>query len=350
MPESRFGCTRREALRAGGSLLLAPVALSAFSLSAAASAPNGQVNIFAVRDPQNSTQVALADRLGYFTEQGLDVEVNWVTAFSDLYAPAGAGQIDFTVTSVNNGLKWHEDDLPMRYLTILTNIAGGQGVAVNPAKVKAPEDFEKIKIGMAAGSTVELAIRNFAKAYRLDFAKLQFVNLQPPDQLAALSSDEVQAIAVWEPWLTRAVSEFDAKLYFTGRKSYIPGHEGDVDWLTLPSGVLANTRLLKDRPDAARAMLTALLKAERFVTDNPKEAARTVAPLLKVAPELMEKLLPTSTYSAVLDNAVIDGINRIEDFLQLSNKLKSRVDPLSLFDLHLLKSVAPDLIRVAAAQ
>lgn len=336
--------TRLYRLWAGCLALL--IGAIAASSPAAADAKKEKVNIFAVRDPQNSTQVALAERLGYFKEAGLEVEVNWVTAFSDLYAPAGAGQIDFTVTSVNNGLKWHQDDIPMRYLAILTNIAGGQGVAVNPAKVKAPGDFEKIKIGMASGSTVELAIRNFAKAYNIDFAKLQFVNLQPPDQLAALSSDEVQAIAVWEPWLHRAVVEFGAKYYFTGRRSFIPGHEGDVPWLTLPSGLLANMQLLKERPQVATAMLSALLKAEQFVNEQPKNAATAAAPYLKMTPQLMEVLLPTSTYSAALDQSVLDGINTIEDFLMSSKKLKAKAEPTSLFDLRFLKALAPDLVAV----
>jgi ABC-type nitrate/sulfonate/bicarbonate transport system substrate-binding protein len=302
-----------------------------------------------VRDPQNSTQVALAERLGYFKEAGVDVAVNWVTSFSDLYAPAGAGQIDFTVTSVNNGLKWHQDNIPMRYLAILTNIAGGQGVAVNPAKVKTPKDFESIKIGMATGSTVELAIRNFAKANQLDFGKFQFVNLQPPDQLAALSSDQVQAIAVWEPWLQRAVTEFGAKRYFTGRKSFIPGAEGDVAWLTLPSGLLANTKLLKERPQVATGVLSALLKAEQFVNDQPKKASAAAASLLKMPAPLMETLLPTSSYSAKLDQAVLDDINTIEDFLIASKKLKAKIEPTALFDLSFLKTVAPTLVAVSTS-
>jgi len=310
----------------------------------------GKVTAWAVRDPQNSSQVSLASRLGYFADAGLEVELRWVTSFSDLYAPAGAGQIDFTVTSVNNGLRWHQDNIPMTYIAIMTDIAGGQGVAINPNAVKRAADFLNIKIGMAAGSTVELALRNFARAYNLDYGKFQFVNLQPPDQLSAFSSGQIGALAFWQPWLHRAVTEFNAKLYFTGKKSYVDGPVKDVNWLTLPSGVLANKRLIQEKPQVVRAFLSALLKAEKFVNEQPQRAAAEMSRDLRVSAPVMEALLPSNVYSAVIDQSVLEGIDRIEDFLIATRRLRQRVDPLSIIDTSFLRALAPELLKVGAAR
>lgn len=307
--------------------------------------PLGSVTAWAVRDPQNSTQVSLANKLGYFAEQGLQVELRWVTSFSDLYAPAGAGQIDFTVTSVNNGMRWFQDNIPMSYIALVTDIAGGQGVAIDPRAVTKPEDFANISIGMATGSTVELAIRNFAKAHNLDFSRFRFVNLQPPDQLSAFSSRQIQALAFWQPWLHRAVAEFSAKLYFTGRKSYVGGQAADVDWLALPSGVLANRRLIQEKPQVVRAFLAAILKAERFVNEQPQRAAREIAADLRVQPAIMEAVMPTNNYTAVLDQRVTDGINGIQQFLIETRRLRSRIDPADLVDTRFLRELAPELIQ-----
>jgi len=330
-------------------VLSAPAAMGALAYPRQSSAaPMGKVTAWAVRDPQNSTQVALANRLGYFAEEGLEVELRWVTSFSDLYAPAGAGQIDFTVTSVNNGMRWHQDNIPMSYIALVTDIAGGQGVAIDPRAVTKPDDFANISIGMATGSTVELAIRNFARAHNLDFSRFRFVNLQPPDQLSAFSSRQIQAVAFWQPWLHRAVSEFSARMYFTGRKSYIAGAPTDVDWLTLPSGVLANRRLIREKPEAVRAFLAAILKAERFVNEQPQRAAATLGPDLRVTQLIMEAVLPTNVYSSTLDQSVIDGINGIQDFLIETRRLRARIDPADLVDTRFMRELAPDAIRVGS--
>jgi len=146
-------------------LLLLTGVLLAGSVADTLAAQIEKVNFWAVRDPQNSSQLALANRLGYFKEAGLEVQINWVTSFSDLYAPAGAEQIDFTVSSVNNGLRWNNDNIPMKYMAILTNIAGGQGVAINPSVVKKPavRRFcdtmrQRVKLELIIGRDPETAV------------------------------------------------------------------------------------------------------------------------------------------------------------------------------------------------
>jgi NitT/TauT family transport system substrate-binding protein len=201
---------------------------------------------------------------------------------------------------------------------------------------------------MSTGASAELVIRQFAKTHNVDVRKIQFVNLQAPDQLSAFSNGQVQAIAVWQPWLYRAVNEFGAKMYFTGRQSFIPGAEGQVRWLYLPSGVLVNTKLVKERPHAVKAMLTALLKAQTYIAEQPKRAASIIAADMKVTPEVMEGLFPSNPnhYTAVLDQSVLEGFNTIQDALIAQKILKSKVEMLSLFDLRFLREVAPQLIQL----
>jgi NitT/TauT family transport system substrate-binding protein len=310
-----------------------------------------KISFWVVRDPQNATQIALANRLGYFKDAGLDVDLHWVTTFTDLYAPVGAESVDFTVTTFNNALKWHQDNVPMRYIAVVTDIAGGQGVAINPAVVKQPSDFEKIKIkiAMSTGASVEDAIREFCKAYNLDFAKLQFVNLQAPDQLSALANGQVQAIAVWQPWLYRATTEFGAKMYFTGRESFIPGATGKVSWLFLPSGVLASTKILKERPQAAQAVIKAVLRAQSFLLEQPDKAAALIASDLKVSQKMMTALMPYNTYMSTIDDAVKGGFTTVQDDMIRQKILRSKTEMISMFDFGPLRNVAPQLIQIKEA-
>ena len=80
-------------------------------------------------------------------------------------------------------------------------------------------------------------------------------------------------------------------------------------------------------------MLAALLKAEKFLNEQPKKVADLIAADMKIAPKVMEALVPTNHYTAVIDQSVIDGIAILQDELLSAKKLKSRVDPFSLFDL-----------------
>ena len=63
-----------------------------------------------------------------------------------------------------------------------SDIAGTQQFILGPkAKVETPKDLEKLKIGMAKGASITMAIEAMAKATGVEFEKLQFINLAPPD-------------------------------------------------------------------------------------------------------------------------------------------------------------------------
>ena len=64
-------------------------------------------------------------------------------------------------------------------------------VARKDANVKTPEDLYKVKIGLVQGSTASADLFYLAKAYNLDDKRLQVVNMPPPEQLAALNSNNI---------------------------------------------------------------------------------------------------------------------------------------------------------------
>src|SRR5207247_7358038 len=60
--------------------------------------------------------------------------------------------------------------------------------------VRSPKDLEKLKIGMPKGASLTMAIQNMAKDTGVDFNKIQFVNLAPPDAIIALAKGDVHAV------------------------------------------------------------------------------------------------------------------------------------------------------------
>src|SRR2546422_2879408 len=62
-------------------------------------------------------------------------------------------------------------------------------------------------------------------------------------------------MAGWAPWVFNAVKSAGGKVYFTGNRSYIPGKEGQVDWLLVHAGVVASGKMLKENPNTLKAVL-----------------------------------------------------------------------------------------------
>jgi hypothetical protein len=88
--------------------------------------------------------------------------------------------------------------------------------------VRSPEDVEKLKIGMPKGASVMMAIQNMARATGVDFTKIEFVNLSPPDSVNALAKVDIDAMAGSAPWVFNAVKQAGGKVYFTSNPASSP--------------------------------------------------------------------------------------------------------------------------------
>ena len=142
-----------------------------------------------------------------------------------------------------------------------SDVAGTQQIVLGKKGqeiVRSPKDFEKLKIGMPKGASVTMAIQAMASDNGVDFTKIQFVNLSPPDAVTALAKGDIDAMAAWAPWVFNAVKQAGGKVYFSGNRSYIPGKEGQVEWLHVYAGVVASGKMIKENPNTLKAMLRAL--------------------------------------------------------------------------------------------
>src|SRR3989442_11708038 len=139
-----------------------------------------------------------------------------------------------------------------------SDIAGTQQIVLGKKGqelVRSPKDFEKVKIGMPKGASVTMAIQAMARDSGVDFNKLQFVNLAPPDAVTALAKGDIDAMAAWAPWGFNAVKQAGGKAYFTGNRSFIPGKEVQVDWLPVHATRVASAKILKENPNTLKAIL-----------------------------------------------------------------------------------------------
>src|SRR5262249_47913121 len=215
-------------------LLTLLVALGAAADALAQKPEVSEVDAWLVRDPQMSAQFAVADQLGYFKQEGLKINIRWYIAGTDLPSMWGAGNIHLGTATATMVVPIAASGQQIYNVAPQSDIGGVQQVILGKKAqeiVKSPKDVEKLKIGMPKGASVTMAIQNFCKANGVDFNKIQFVNLSPPDAITALAKGDIDAMAAWAPWTFRAMKEAGGKLYFTGSKSSIPGKEGPVDWL-----------------------------------------------------------------------------------------------------------------------
>jgi len=307
-----------------------------------------EVEAWLVRDPQMSAQFAVADQLGYFREQGLKVNIRWYIAGTDLPSMWGAGNVHLGTATATMVVPIAAAGQPIYSIAPQSDIGGVQQVILGKRAqeiVKSPKDLEKIKIGMPKGASVTMAIQNMAKATGVDFQKIQFVNLSPPDAVTALAKGDIDAMAAWAPWTFRAVKEAGGKLYFTGTRSYIPGKEGTVDWLRVHAGVVASGKMLKENPNTLKAVLRAVHKATDTLNRDREATVKIIAREMKIEEGLAREIMGQNVYTMEMNETIFQGMGDFIDFLFSLNRIPQKVSPESVFYTKLLKDVDPSLVK-----
>jgi len=306
-----------------------------------------EIDAWLVRDPQMSAQFAVADQMGYFKEQGIKVNPRWYIAGTDLPSMWGAGNIHLGTATATMVVPIAASGQAIYSIAPQSDIAGTQQIVLGKKAqemVRSPKDFEKLKIGMPKGASVTLAIESMAKETGVDFSKIQFVNLSPPDGVTALAKGDIDAMAGWAPWVFTAVKN-GGKVYFTGNRSYIPGKDGQVDWLLVHAGVVASGKMLKDNPNTVKAVLRALEKATKTINTDREASVKIVAREMKMDEGLARDIMALNIYSMEMTPKIYKGMGDFVNFLHSLNRIPQKIAPESVFYTKLLKEVDPALVK-----
>lgn len=214
-------------------------------------------------------------------------------------------------------------------IEIVSNVAYSEkGLAV---LVKADSDIASVadlkgkKIAYATGSYAQHLLALLLANEGLTLDDVQSINLGAGDQPAALSSGEVDAIVIWEQYISKLTTDGTAKVL--------------ADGTGVKKGNMINyfvTDYAEAHPEVVKAYLKALDRANEVLKNNPEQAAELVAEDFSVDKELMLEIIPKFTYSTQLTDDDIAEITKVKDFSLEARIISNDVDMASFINTEYL--------------
>jgi NitT/TauT family transport system substrate-binding protein len=207
----------------------------------------------------------IAERNGYFKEQGLAVKLVYFDSGAKVIAPLGAGQLDVGAGASSAGLfnaaaRGIDNKIVADKGTLIPGAAYLQIIVrkalVESGTVKGARDLKGLKVaeagqGGSPGSTLNEAL----KSVGLRYGDVQHVyNMGYPLHVGALASGAVDATVTAEPSLTQAL-ERGVAMKLPGPDPY-PNQQIAV--------LLYGGDFIKKRPEVARKFMVAYVKAARY--------------------------------------------------------------------------------------
>jgi NitT/TauT family transport system substrate-binding protein len=209
--------------------------------------------------------VYIADKLGYFREEGLEVKVVNFRSAADMVAPLGAGQLEAGAGSASAGLyNAVARGIKIKIVADKASSPPGYGATkvlvrkdhVESGRYREVKDLKGMKFAMnAPGVSNTSTLNTLLKSVGLKYSDVETVDMPLPDHVAALKNKSVDASTSVEPAPTLAIKNGDAIL-IKSDDEILPSHQIAV--------LLYSEEFALKRPDAARHFMRAYLRAVRF--------------------------------------------------------------------------------------
>jgi len=303
-----------------------------------------EIVAYGVMDPQISAQQIIADKKGYFKEEGLKVTNKFVQSGGDISPLISGGTAQVSFESPYTDIALAANHVGVKIVAPMADIGNTQCVvASSRAHIVNAKDLEGKKIGIASGAGVLIAIRNMCREMGVDIKKIQFVTLNPSDQLAAMEHGDIDAMACWEPWVSNAIKN-NGKLLFSGLKSYLGDKQGDVQWLSFYTTMQVSDSFLQEHPEEIKAMLRALKKATLFINEHPDEAAEIVAQEIKLDKAQVKTIMAQNKYNMQLDDHFVQSCDEMAGFMYEMKNIPLKPEFKKYADPALLKAVDAGLV------
>lgn len=318
-------------------LSLCCLAFASLILPAAPGHAQDKVRIFSGTD-EHWVQLQVAKARGFFTKEGLDVELTVFTTGATATEAFRAGRGDFiSAGDLPSASMWSSGAaVGIAPMSSDTEIFG----IVSSKEISSAKDLRGKKIATRMGSTGEFLVHRYLASGGMTAKDVTLLDLAPPEMVISMVRGDIDAFAWLAPFTTRAIS--------TGKNAKL---------LSSAKG-LANNRIVmsvtpsfRDKnPEGVRKVLRALHQGTEFTRSNPEEATRIWAAAVQGKPEQSVPVVRLITYDLTLDKGFVDDMDDLAKFMVEKGALKQPINWQKEFDASFLRSVDAKLVSVTAGK
>ena len=272
----------------------------------------------------------VAQQEGLFKKHGLDVRINTGPSGSAMVSFLINGQIESAFGSEIAGVSNHNLDPNVVIVAQATRLV--RWIAIVGRNIDTLDQLKGKKIGVARGSGGEVFWLALIDKLKLNAADYTVVNVEAPEMVAALERGNIDAYAVWEPWITRGLAAVK-------NTKVLKDQEG-----ILEQGVYVymNKGWIQKNPGPADAFLRSLVDATEIINGDRKRAAKDVSDFLKnLDPPLVEQLMTKLRFEMVFDDFTVSMFRLAESQLKQQGKLTKPLDYNAFLYPDLMRKVLP---------
>lgn len=283
--------------------------------------------------------VFVAKELGYFEDEGLDVDMRGFSGPGDSIPPVISGDLGITLTTLHNlTLIAGKDAAPLTAIYYLDSSHGADAIVARDG-IDEVSDLQGKDVAVTRNEANHMLLILALESAGMTEDDINIVNMNPDDAGAAFLSEQVDAAVTWEPWVSRASRREGAGVVFSTRDS--PD--------TILNTISVRRDSIESRPEDLKAFISAVDRGVQYLENNRDEAVPIIADWLEADESDIEGMLGDdriydlednlALFGSAKDGPAIEALERVIYFLDERDLIEERPDIDSLTEPSLIREL-----------
>jgi NitT/TauT family transport system substrate-binding protein len=216
--------------------------------------------------------IFIAQKKGFFADEGISAKTTTFTSASDMVAPLGAGELDVAGGSPSAGLyNAVARDIKLRIVADKASSPPGYGVnaimvrkaVIDSGRFQGLKDLKGLKLALAGRGVSSMTTLNDAlTSVDVRYADVDVIDMSFPQILASFQNGGIDAGVPTEPFITLATRNGSA-VKIKGDDEIYPGHQ--------IAALMYSEKFAESSPKVAVSFMRGYLRGVRFYNDALKD-------------------------------------------------------------------------------
>ena len=274
---------------------------------------------------------------GIYLKHGIDLKLKVISTGPESAKALQAGEAQFAPQSMSPWIVSVERGWPGMAVVI----GHGSGTAANfdepialvarkESGIQKVTDLAGKKLGFAPGSAADFWARVLLKHHQVPADRVTILNTRIPDSLPALRSGSLDAVAIWEPYVTMLLEKVPGAVLVTRGGGLI----GQINIIA------AHKDLIQRDPDLVFRFVLAQSEAAQYARQRPGETAEMATrwvPGLEVG--IATRAIPHMAYDTRITRHTFQAYDETMKDLLEQKKLRGPVPRDTAFDTRFIERV-----------
>lgn len=235
---------------------------------------------------------------------GYSVKWTEFPAGPQLLEALNVGSVDFGHTGEAPPIFAQAADAPLVYFANEPSNPKGEAIIVQEnSPIKNIKDLKGKKIGLNKGSNVHYLLVKALEKEGIKYEEIETAFLPPADARAAFEKGDIDAWVIWDPFLADAELSTNARIIADA-----------TDLAANREFFLSSRTFAEGNPDVLDVIYDEVKRTEKWVSENPKEAAAFLSPQIGMDVETLVLTLNRRTFGLEkVTQEVINDQQKIAD-------------------------------------